>query len=416
MLMLLAVAFMALWWGGRRLRGRAWSISLRLSVLGVALLLRLLLLPLPPSLSHDALRYVWDGKVAVAGQNPYVVPPDDPRLERLRDESWNDLAHRQVPAIYPPIALVTFTLSALTARPLLALKLILIAADLATCALLIWIAERLKLGPERALWYAWNPLVVLEVAGMGHVDALAVVFAVAAVALLMRRPRRYRLAAVAAAAGILAKLAPLVALPAWVRGSKRPWRFLAATGAVLGAGLAPLVLSVGGVPPAWRTYAVSWEFNGPLFEPLWRSMAVLHVSAGVKRLLDALKVFIGKPDPWNAIYPYVYPQLLAKVVLLALFAGFLTASLKRRNLIAATGTVFGGMLLCSATVYPWYLLWVLPWAALARRRAWLLLSATIPLSYLPQLGVVDGLVPWVFLAIWIPFWIALWREPTWSSV
>lgn len=415
MLVLLGVAFMALWWGEKRLRGRSWSISLRRTVLGVALLLRLLLVPLPTSLSHDALRYLWDGRVAAAGKNPYVLPPADPRLESLRDETWHQLAHRQVPAIYPPIALAVFTLAACFPHPLLVLKLMLIAADLATCWLLIWIAERMGLSPSRCLWYAWNPLVVLEIGGMGHVDSLAVVFAVATVALLVSRPRRYLAAAVTAAAGVLAKLAPLVALPAWSRGSRHPWRFLGATSAVLAALLAPLVISIGGAPPAWRTYAVTWDFNGPLFEPLWRVLSTLRTADGLKWVLDGLKSTFGRPAFWNALYPYVYPQFLAKLALLGLFAGFVVVSLRKRNLVAASGTVFGGMLLCSATVYPWYLLWVLPWAALARQRAWLVLSATILISYLPELGLVHGLVPLVFLAIWVPFWVLLWRDPSWST-
>ena len=63
-------------------------------ILVVAGLLRVLMLPLPPTLSDDVLRYVWDGKVAAAGLNPYRLPPDAPELERLRDDLWERLPHR----------------------------------------------------------------------------------------------------------------------------------------------------------------------------------------------------------------------------------------------------------------------------------------------------------------------------------
>jgi hypothetical protein len=56
----------------------------------------------------------------------------------------------------------------------------------------------------------------------------------------------------------------------------------------------------------------------------------------------------------------------------------------------------------SATVYPWYALWVLPWAALSRDRAWLSLSALLFLSYLPQFLDVP-LFPWIHALIWLPF-------------
>ena len=69
----------------------------------------------------------------------------------------------------------------------------------------------------------------------------------------------------------------------------------------------------------------------------------------------------------------------------------------------------GGVVLCAATVYPWYLLWVLPWAALARHRAWLTLSALMPLAYLPQVSDVP-LFPWIYLAVWGPFFVLLVRS------
>ncbi|MGA0420868.1 MAG: hypothetical protein ACO3P9_12695, partial [Phycisphaerales bacterium] len=35
---------------------------------------------------------------------------------------------------------------------------------------------------------------------------------------------------------------------------------------------APVAISAGGVPPGLVTYGISWEFNGPLYEPLWRAL------------------------------------------------------------------------------------------------------------------------------------------------
>ena len=81
---------------------------------------------------------------------------------------------------------------------------------------------------------------------------------------------------------------------------------------------------------------------------------------------------------------------------------------------AATGRLLGTVLLLSATVYPWYVVWVLPWAALYRHTAWRALSALILLSYLAQRGGVP-LMPWVFAAIWVPFWILLATGRRWSS-
>ena len=80
-------------------------------------------------------------------------------------------------------------------------------------------------------------------------------------------------------------------------------------------------------------------------------------------------------------------------------------SIRETDPVAGTGRLLGRLLLLSATVYPWYLLWVLPWAALQRRFSWLLLGALLPLCYLPAIAGIP-LQPWVFLLIWGPFWAA----------
>ncbi len=381
----------------------------------VAALLRLLLLPLPPSLSEDTLRYVWDGRVAAAGHNPYRLAPEAEDLRPLRDGLWLRLPHRQVPTVYPPLAVALFSIAARLPWPVLGLKALLCLADLAGCLLLGRLAGRLGLPLARIVWYAWNPLVVLEVAGMGHVDALAVPAVVAAVGLLLPAPKpRPAAAATAAAAGILAKLVPLAALPMWARQSGAAGRFLTVALGLAAVAVAPVVAATGGVPPGLLTYGISWEFNGPLFEPLWRLLDAAGLDRLVKLGLDQVKEWSGAHGFWNRFYPYVYPQLLAKLALGAGMAAAVARSWRRRDPVAGTGWLVGTLLLFSATVYPWYLLWVLPWAALCRQVAWLGLSGLVLLSYLPQ-ALDLPLYPWFFLAIWGPFLGLLARFPRWSS-
>jgi alpha-1,6-mannosyltransferase len=405
---LLAAGFAGLIFAARRLEARGAPAG---ALLGVALLLRLVLLPLAPTLSDDLYRYLWDGRVTAAGANPYRLAPDAPELAPLRDDLWRRLPHREVPTVYPPLALALFALASRLPAPVVALKALLVAADLAGCWLLLRLAGRLGVPPERAVWYAWNPLVTLEVAAMGHVDAAGVAAAVAAVwALAAARPVR---AALATAAGALTKLVPLAALPAWARASGRPGRFTAVALGTVAAAAAAVVAATGGVPRGLVVYGVSWQFNGPLFEPLWRLLAAVDADSRVARGLDLLKRWSGRHEAINRLYPYVYPELLAKLLLAAGMVAILVYGWRARQPLAASGRLFGGLLLLSATVYPWYLLWVLPWAALARQPAWLALSALLPLAYLPQHAGVP-LWPWVFAAVWLPFWVLLARYRRWS--
>src|SRR3954449_1837137 len=127
---------------------------------------------------------------------------------------------------------------------------------------------------------------------MGHVDALGVAAMVAAVLLLLPRPRPLP-AGTAAAAGVLAKLVPLAALPMWARQSGRPGRFLAAALGLTAVAALPVVAATGGIPPGLVTYAVSWEFDGPVFEPLWRLLATAGAAPALARGLDRLKDWTG---------------------------------------------------------------------------------------------------------------------------
>ncbi len=373
--------------------------------------MRLLLLPLPTTLSDDALRYLWDGKVARAGFNPYALPSEAPELAPLRIDTTGQRPphtppHPDVPTVYPPLAITAFSIATLLPLPLLAWKVLVTAADLGACALLLALARRRGLPPGRTVWYAWNPLVCLEVAGMGHVDALGVAAVLGAVFSLTRQTEDGRIAplkgAVLAAAGVLAKLAPLAALPMWSRQSGWPRAFLAASLGLTGIAFLPVLTATGGIPPGLIRYGVSWEFNGPLYEPLWRLLDGIGAAPLAARTLGRVETWTGIHYGLDFLYPLLYPQLLAKGVLGLGMLAAVVASLRERDPLAGTGRLFGRLLLLSATVYPWYLLWVLPWAALERRAPWLLLAALIPLAYLPQIAGVP-LMPWVFLVIWVPF-------------
>lgn len=411
-LILIAVAFAGLWAVARAAAHRR-SMSAA-TLLSVAAILRVLLLPLPPTLSDDVLRYVWDGRVMAAGFNPYALTPEAAELRGLRDPLWEAMPHKQIETVYPPLALATFSIAALSPRSVYVLKGLLGSLDIFACALLLGLARRRGLPSERVALYAWNPLVTLEVAGMGHIDALGVAATVLCVYLLTPGARRAGAAALAAAAGVAAKLVPLVALPMWARQSARRWRFLGVSAGLSLIVLGGVVVSVGGAPPGLTRYAVSWEFDGPLFEPLYRLLDVAGAPHLVASVLDGLKRVTGWHELWNRLYPYRYPQFLAKLVLWAALACWVVRSARWRDEVAGTGTLFAGLLLLSATVYPWYLLWVLPWAALCRQRAWLVLAALVELSYLPKLTGVE-LFPWLYLVIWIPFLVLLLREPRWST-
>lgn len=408
----MALGAVGLWWAVARL-GREPRVSFTVIVVG-SVILRLLLVPLPPTLSDDAHRYVWDGRVAGAGLNPYLYPPEDIALEQLRDERWPVVPHRDVATVYPPLALTLFAVAARFPAPVLVLKGVLTAADVVLVALLVILADRRGVHRSRVLWYAWSPLASVEVAGMAHIDALGVAAVTATVVALTAARPTAGAQGVLAATAVLAKLVPLVAWPGWVRHSPRPLLFaLVSLGLVVVACL-PVILATGGLPSGYVRFGVSWEFNGPLFEPLWRLLAALDVDRVVAATLDLAKRVTAADVAVNRLYPLNYPQFQAKLLLVVTSVPFFVRAWRVTDAGASTGRSFGVLVLFSATVYPWYLLWVLPWAALLVWRPWLLLAALAPLSYLPQVGGAE-LFPWVWGGVWLPFLGLLVWEHRWSG-
>src|SRR6266850_746404 len=82
-------------------------------ILLFALLFRLFLVPMETSLSSlstDIYRYIWDGRVQVAGKmNPYLYPPADKHLAPLRDQQIYPYVNRKkARTVYPAGAQILF--------------------------------------------------------------------------------------------------------------------------------------------------------------------------------------------------------------------------------------------------------------------------------------------------------------------
>nr|MCK5408130.1 hypothetical protein [Candidatus Krumholzibacteria bacterium] len=83
-------------------------------------------------------------------------------------------------------------------------------------------------------------------------------------------------------------------------------------------------------------------------------------------------------------------------------------SLKQRDLMRFAFVVIATALLVAPTLYPWYIIWVIPFLCFYRNRAWILFTGIVFLSYwvweISAVGVKWEL-PWSLLAVeYIPFY------------
>ena len=255
-----------LWLGAAWLTFAAASAALvrvpRRAAIGLVLLggavLQVLAVWVPPQTSGDYYRYVWDGSVQAAGIDPYRYSPVDPALARLRGDllfppgyscptvpvGCPVMNHPTAHTIYPPVAEAYF-LGVHDVSPAGAtLKSMQIAAALAafatTVALLVasrWTGT----DPRRAALWSWCPLVVFEAGNNAHVDVVAALLVVVALALLARR--RVIVGAVALGLAIATKLLPVLLVPSAIR--RRPTAVLVSSGLAVATVYLPHVMSVG---------------------------------------------------------------------------------------------------------------------------------------------------------------------------
>ena len=354
--------------------------TMRWIVIG-AVVFRLIAAVGAPTLSDDVYRYVWDGRVQAHGIHPYAHAPDDPALESLRDDDWSRINHPELRTIYPPLAQMLFAALAWVGAGPWGFKLAFALADLGVVAALAALLRRCELPPDRLVLYAWNPLAVIETAGAGHVEPVGVALVVVCAAWVVAR--RMKPAALVLAGAVHVKLLPLVLIP----GLIRRWRNLALLVLALGLLLPALPYALTG--PAIGTglfdYAERWERNASLYHGIEQALERIDTGPRLKPLIGDLRKRFGRSDAvWNRLYANIWPRELARLIV-GLLAVIWVVSLSFRRGLTAPREIFlalAGVLLLSPTLHPWYVLWVLPFAAAYVSVPWLALAALVPLAYL----------------------------------
>ena len=328
----------------------------------IAALSHVLFLRLPPGTDDDIHRYVWDGRVQRLGYNPYLLIPGDAASSSLHTSETRTLNHPDLPSPYPPGAELFFRAVTGIHESVMALKIAFVLCDVAIVFLLLDLLRHAGQAEHWVLAFAWHPLLAIEVAGSGHVDIFGVLLLTLSAAALLRRWRM--LAALAFGFAISVKLLPIVLLPLyWKRVRLRDVAL-----AALAVGLLYLpFLEHGRVPlGSLGTYVRSFRFNAPVFETL---------------------------------EPVVSPQVAAG---LAVFVGVLTAVGMRARSVDWTPDAFtwpiAASLFCAPVVYPWYLLWLLPFL---RSRT------TLPLA-IWTVSIIPTYIVWHLRALGRP-----WVLPGW---
>ena len=356
------------------------TFSRRVVVVGLVLAAawHIAFLRVPSGADDDIHRYVWDGRLQRLGYNPYIVVPSDPAVKGLHTAETRNLNNPDLPSPYPAGAQLFFRAVTAIHESTFAMKVAFVVCEFAIVFVLLDVLRCTGRGAHLVLAFAWNPLLAVEVAGSGHIDIVGALLLVVSAAALVRRWRAT--AAVALGLAIAVKFLPVVLLPPYWKRVRIRDAALAA--AVVGLLYVPFLnrsffnhsfFDHGRIPiGSLGTYVQSFRFNGPVFAALDR--------VAPPQLLAGLAVLVGLVTATWLRIRRATPEWSADV-----FAWPMAAAL-----------------LCAPAVFPWYLLWLLPFLTSASTLpiiVWtIIIFPTYVMWHLRTLGHPWGSLPgWVML-------------------
>ena len=316
-----------------------------------ALVFRVMLLPLPPNLSHDSWRYLWDARVTLRGYSPYVYLPWDKIFLSLRDFIYENSRYRNVPTLYPPGAQAVFLLSYLLAPSnLFFLKGIFIVFDMLTCGALALLLRQKNSDPRRAIIYAWCPLPIVEFALQGHVDVITITFTILAVLCATATWRGSRaVTGFLIGMATLTKIYPIILLIVIMR--RRDWALLTTCFATILVGYIPyLILGHGQVLGYLSGYASEQGGN-----------------AGVVQLLT---YSISQHFHFTLAETILQEHIVDVIVICGTSLVVLALRLWKVSMEVTTLLMIGAILAISSHVFPWYATAFLPWLAMLIGPLW----------------------------------------------
>lgn len=376
-------------------------------IAGVAM--RLSLFGSEPILEDDYNRYLWDGALTAAGQNPYDHSPEEiarghginTQLDRLRAHAgpvFDHINYPQYRTVYPPVAQAVFALSHWVAPYSLdGWRAVLLIFELACLGFILAILSHLGRSPLWVSLYWWHPVVIKEVANSAHLEPVLMLPVLAAIFTILRTRPVLSSSLLAIAAGV--KIWPLLlAAPIGRQLLSKPSRLVLAvsvSAAVVALCLWP-VLSAGlSETSGFVAYALKW-----------RASSIVYI------ISEWFAVYLVMPVFGEFASSGVIARGLLAAILLLAIVSLCWRPAPNGNIVAwRFFCVAAAIYLLSPSQFPWYFVWIAPFLCFYPVRGLLLAGALVPGHYLYfHFAAHDA--AWVYglgivWAMWLPVWALL---------
>ncbi len=346
-------------------------------LLVIGILFRLVFLLAEPNLSQDFYRFIWDGELIKNGINPYLYTPDQlmeqgkvvfANMQELH-AGMTELNARHY-SNYPPVNQILFALSAFLGGgnvlgSMIAMRLIIILADLGVVYFGRKLLQQLNQANHMVFWYFLNPLVIIELTGNLHFEGVMLFFFAWSLYLLAKQ--KWIWASPVYALSIMVKLVPLLLLPVLLKylGFKKSIGFYVLT-----------ILAC---------FALLLPFYSPVFldnysETLKLWFSNFEFNAGVYNVVKKIAVTYYEAKPWELID--AYGAMITKIVVLAtLLIAFILKNQKLPTAITSMVLALSCYYFLTSTVHPWYVVFLMGISIFSSLKFPLLWSLMVILSY-----------------------------------
>ena len=357
-----------------------------------------------PALSDDFYRFLWDGNMLVMGQNPYAILPSAyPNLPY-----FTELNSPNYYTVYPPVNQFIFGLVAWlscnnTLIGIVTLRVLILLADWGNIYWIKKIASRLGLPPRIVLWYAFNPLIIVELIGNLHFEAIMIFFLLGMfyrVLKTMESPKTWRYTngisiALWYSLAVLTKLIPLLLAPVLIRflGWSKAFFILAVSGIIFALAWIPLIDSqvIHNVWSSVDLYFQKFEFNASIYYIIralgfWLTgFNIIQWSGGGLGIVSLVCILLLAWGKYDSIIIKNTTKLSEQIFIIALFS-------------------FSTYYFNATTVHPWYITTIVVFSLFTSYRFVLIWSWATMMSYHAyRQSVVNEDVYWIVLEYCIIF-------------
>lgn len=345
-------------------------------ILAVGIIVRFVLFGVEPYTSNDVDRYLFDGRIALAGLDPYQISHDDAALVELR-EVWQPPAeHAAYPTLYPPLALALFSFAASVGveHAQWLWQLMLTCASIAS----LWLMFLLLKDHNKLVHLplvALSPIVIIETGAALHVDAFSTLAIVASLYCWQRK--KLALTGICIGLGVLTKILPLVLLMPLVLANfsfRRAITLVASAIITISLGYA-ITLALGLYPVgSIGVFFEKWRFAAPFFSLLTPlgTQAFIAVLSGVTLSLIAIVGYLASRQQAGTYHAQ------------ATTSNTQTGNDQTRlsnDLVSACQLALFIPLFISPVLFPWYLMPLAVLVALKPNLALMLVLGVMPFTY-----------------------------------